>query len=212
MSSIAGKPSDSKVLNYFCEVAIQAEWSNVKEVHKWEDDIKIYKLGSWPKYMSDELDSIIAELNELIEQPQILLSSKQEDANFKILLGTADEYLDIEPHSGNTEVNWGYFRIHWNNKRIITRGSMYVDLENTSNNQLRMHLLREELTQSLGLMNDSEQYDDSIFYQDYSETTEFSEIDRLLIKLLYRPEIKPEMDKSTAKKLIKKEMLIESIR
>jgi hypothetical protein len=63
---------------------------------------------------------------------------------------------------------------------------MYVDVERTSfNYDAQKHLLREELTQSLGLLNDSWKYPESIFYQGWTTTTEFTEMDKRLIDLIY---------------------------
>ena len=58
----------------------------------------------------------------------------------------------------------------------------------------RRHLLREELTQSLGLMNDSNQYPESIFYAPWTDVTVFADIDRMLISMLYRPDIDVNMN------------------
>ena len=66
---------------------------------------------------------------------------------------------------------------------------MYVDIQR-ANAQEQMHLLREELTQSLGLGKDSEKYPNSIFQSSWTQTTEYLPIDRELIRLLYHPEMK----------------------
>ena len=63
---------------------------------------------------------------------------------------------------------------------------MYVDMIRTKENQkAQKHLLREELTQSLGLCNDSWKYDNSIFYQGWTTTNQYSEMDKRLIDMLY---------------------------
>jgi len=59
----------------------------------------------------------------------------------------------------------------------------------------RSHLIREELTQSLGLMDDSYAYPDSIFYQEWTATQEYSDIDRKLIEMLYLEETRPGMSR-----------------
>ena len=51
--------------------------------------------------------------------------------------------------------------------------------------QSQKHLLREELTQSLGLRNDSYTYPESIFYSNWTNTTEYTELDKSLIDMLY---------------------------
>jgi hypothetical protein len=75
--------------------------------------------------------------------------------------------------------NWGYF------ETTCSSGKMYVDLHRNKDEESHRHLLREELTQSLGLMNDPWDYPESIFYQGWSTTTEFAPIDIYLIDLLY---------------------------
>jgi hypothetical protein len=68
----------------------------------------------------------------------------------------------------------------------VAEGLMYVDVTRASNDEnAQKHLLREELTQSLGLFNDSYKYDNSIFYQGWTTTTEYDPIDRELIDMLY---------------------------
>jgi hypothetical protein len=49
----------------------------------------------------------------------------------------------------------------------------------------KKHVLREELTQSLGFGNDSNNYTDSIFYENFSSDTEYSEQDKLVISRHY---------------------------
>jgi hypothetical protein len=62
---------------------------------------------------------------------------------------------------------------------------MYVDVVRTTDEEAQKHLLREELTQSLGLTNDSWKYPESIFYQGWTTTTTYTEMDKRLIDLLY---------------------------
>jgi hypothetical protein len=57
----------------------------------------------------------------------------------------------------------------------------------------RSHLIREELTQGLGLLNDSWDREDSIFYQGWTDITRYAPIDRSVIAMLYRPELTPGM-------------------
>ncbi len=58
---------------------------------------------------------------------------------------------------------------------------------------MRNHLLREELTQSLGLMNDSPRFPHSIFYGGQSNDTTYLPIDRQLLAMLYQDDIRPKM-------------------
>jgi len=66
---------------------------------------------------------------------------------------------------------------------------MYVDIFR-ANEQGQLHLLREELTQSLGLGQDSEKYLNSIFQINWTTTSSYSQIDKDIIRLLYHPNMK----------------------
>ncbi len=53
----------------------------------------------------------------------------------------------------------------------------------------RAHVIREEITQMLGLLQDSFLYPRSVFYQGPSFVGEYLPIDRAVIEILYRPEL-----------------------
>ena len=75
--------------------------------------------------------------------------------------------------------------------------SATICIRQDANEQLRNHLLREELTQSMGLPADSSNYTDSIFQQDpFYKPTEYSAIDKEVIKLLYNQKMRPGMTRN----------------
>jgi len=194
----------AQVVSYFNEVAFGSEFgSSNNRLRKWQEDVKIYVAGDSPAYLAFELSRIIKELNELIQEVKLYRVDSRDEANYVIYLGKAKGYEQIEPHAkSKTKDNWGLFWVYWNSDNTIHRGSMYVDTHRTESVNAQKHLLREELTQSLGLMNDSYRYKDSIFFQKWSYTNEFSAIDKRLIQLLYHPEVKAGMTKEAFKSLM----------
>ena len=82
------------------------------------------------------------------------------------------------------EYNWGVFWIKRNNETIVS-SKIFIDTKRPRSLLQQKHLLREELTQSLGFSNDSYKYENSIFQQRWTEVTEFSQIDKEIIKLHY---------------------------
>ena len=72
---------------------------------------------------------------------------------------------------------------------------MYVDIYRPDV-MGQKHLLREELTQSLGMAKDSFLYQASIFQQAWTTTEEYAEIDRDVIRLLYHPEMQVGLSES----------------
>ncbi|PQJ19584.1 hypothetical protein BSU00_12285 [Tenacibaculum sp. SG-28] len=64
----------------------------------------------------------------------------------------------------------------------------------------------EEITQSIGLMNNLEKYSNSVFYENKVDsiiTVEYSKMDKEIIKILYNPKMKPGLDYNKAEKVIK---------
>lgn len=79
---------------------------------------------------------------------------------------------------------------------------MYIDVSR-ANLTVQKHLLREELTQSLGLARDSQEYVESIFQSAWTTTNEYAEIDRDLIRLLYHPQMNIGLNETQADKVLR---------
>jgi hypothetical protein len=178
------KRYDQETNEYFDEIVMYSEFSETRRSSpfRWTTDMKIYVDGEKPDYLMSELNKIVTELNDIIDPIQIKLINRKANANYIIYFGTHSEFANLYSlmDKSKLERNWGLFEVYPN------RGVMYVDLERTSfNYEAQKHLLREELTQSLGLLNDSWKYPESIFYQGWTTTTQFSEMDMRLIDLIY---------------------------
>lgn len=183
------------VISYFKEIALGFEFGDSEDItRKWDRDILIYVGGEENQMLLDELNDIIDELNGLISADGVEISITPDSTgenNYYIFFGTGEDYEKIESNAqGLTDTNFGLFFVNWN---VVTNhfvsGTMYVDMQRPEP-QNQLHLLREELTQSLGLAQDSDRYDDSIFQVDYSTAvTEYSEYDKALIQLLYHPQM-----------------------
>ena len=169
---------------YFSKIVKRSEYHGSVPIGRWKTDMKIYVLGQKPDYLLEELDRIIGELNEIINPINIEIVDSEQESNFVILMDSQDAYNDFDSYSKKfTENNWGLFIV--NAGEDIHEGSMYIDVFRCESIEGQKHLLREELTQSLGLKNDSYDYPESIFYQGWTETTEYAPIDRKLIGMLY---------------------------
>jgi hypothetical protein len=182
---VPAKEFSPEAKEYFKKVAYGNEFnSGNTSLKKWSQDVKIYVVGDKRDYLMSELGDIVSELNGLISTINITIVSNKSDANLIVLFGSAQEYNEFESNSvGYTDQNQGLFIVY--GREELTHATMYVDIERTSTNDGQKHLLREELTQSLGLCNDSYDYPESIFYQGWTETTEYTDIDKELIQMLY---------------------------
>ncbi len=181
---------DRSVISYFQQVALGYEFGNASEItRKWQSNMRIFVGGVNDENLLDELERVVEEINLLATDGfEVEIVEDTLQSNYYVFFGPGSEYGRIFPGSAQfVNSNWGLFSVFWNNN-AINRGYMYVDTERADPIVAR-HLLREELTQSLGIGKDSDRFDDSIFRSSFSTTTEYSEIDRDVIRMLYHPDM-----------------------
>jgi hypothetical protein len=202
---------DESVIEYFSEIALGFEFGSASEVtRKWKMDMKIFVGGNKQPELMTELQAIIGEINALATDgfsASVVTDTLQ--SNFYIFLGSGAEYVKKFPALSNLVLsNWGLFNVSFDAANEIYSGYMYVDLDR-SNSVEEKHLLREELTQSLGLAKDSNRYPDSIFQASWTATTNYSDIDKDLIRLLYHPSMQIGLDRSNCEDLLREIILTE---
>ena len=157
---------DSNEVNaYFNEIALKDEFSGevLSNPIKWTSDIRIYVKGEKKQYLILELSKIISELNDLIEYINISIVSDSTQSNMPIFFGSMEEYNIIFPYSRKYSNQLGLGSL-WTNNNEIYFAKIFVDTKNHLSISEEKHVLREELTQCLGLPNYSWKYPNSIFY------------------------------------------------
>ncbi len=175
-------------VDYFLEVALGSEFGDSSLiVKKWVSDIKIKVIGSPTNEDRMTLNRVMEEINAIIGRPKLKIDDQ--NPNIEIYFVPESDFSKYEPNY--VPENLGFFWVWWNDSFEITRARIMISTDPTLKE--RPHLIREELTQILGLMNDSWTYEESIFYQGWSGTTEYAEIDKVIIDMLYREEISPGM-------------------
>lgn len=188
--SFVGIQQKSDFMSYFSEIAFGSEYGfGDVTLKKWEDDIRLEVVGSPNREDWQSLLQVVADLNELIE-PAVCITLVESGGNATIYFIPHSEFYHYE--LPGVLFFGGFFRNWWDTDGTIKRGIVVIGTDKIDQN-LRNHLIREEVTQMLGLMNDSPRYPESIFYQGQTTPTTFSPIDKQLIHFLYQPEIKPGM-------------------
>lgn len=141
-------------------------------------DARIEVLGDVTEADRQELDRIMQELRELgAGDLQVVPSG----GNVKIHFAPPERFAEIEPKyiAGNLGFFW-----------IDSQGSsarILITSTNRVTQRERFHLLREELTQVLsGLGRDSNRHPNSIFQQGWTDVTEFSELDKAVIRMAFQ--------------------------
>ncbi|NBP68613.1 MAG: DUF2927 domain-containing protein [Cytophagia bacterium] len=190
------KPPADKLtytIDYFKAVALGVEFGNASAItRKWNMPMKIFVGGEAQAVLQQELIAIVDELNVLTtDNFAISITQDSLESNCYVFFGSSTSFVKVYPASAsNIQSNWGLFYYFWNAQNDVYKSVVFVDTHRTRNDAERKHLLREELTQSLGLARDSELYPESIFQSAWTTTNEYAEIDRDLIRLLYHPTVK----------------------
>jgi len=179
----------SAAVNYFVEIAFGSEYGdNSSVIHKWTSDVRIAVHGNPNADDLAALGDVIWDLNELIDTIDISVVTSGQ--NVDLYFAPETEFSGIE--SGYVPVNMGFFNTWWDASQAYTEAHILISTTGVTQPE-RDHLIREELTQSLGLMRDSYAYEDSMFYQGWTETPAYSDLDEQLIEMLYLPTIQPGM-------------------
>lgn len=181
------------LVDYFQSIALQSEYGqNLPILKKWMKPMSIYVSGDTIPELRIELAEIIAELNPLFTDGfsmQIVADSLA--SNFHIFFGAKATYSKMYPETSTLlRENEGLFTNQLNADFSIASGHMFVTTHDIPL-RFQKHILREELTQSLGLPNDIDIYSNSIFYKKWSDVQAYSNLDIEVIRLLYHPKIIP---------------------
>ena len=190
--------SNSELIDYFCEVALNVEYNSTdNHLKRWEDPLRVKIMGDYTNEDYETLEYHIDALNSLGVLPDISIVSSGE--NFQIYFVLLDEMDDVIP--GYVEDNWGYFYLYWDGDYHITDAYMGIATDVTTQ-EARNHLILEEFTQALGLMSDSYDYEDSIFQSQWTETQSLASIDVELVRMLYSGYLKVGMEEYEVRSIL----------
>lgn len=182
-------------LAYFAEIAFGAEYGHRDEhIRKWTSDVRLRVSGVPAEEDLAVLRGVVDELNALIDEVRVELVDGDDAApNAEVRFVTQDE-LDVRV--GRACHCTGMAVTVADGRRYIRSAEVLILAAGTP--AARAHAIREEVTQMLGLMVDSHAYPYSIFSQGPEAVTEYAGIDRKVIEMLYRPEVRPGMTRAEA--------------
>ncbi len=188
---------DKNFKDAFFDVALNSVYGDVNiKVKKWKQDVKVFIKNPEQTILVEEFEKIKDEINELSTSISLERVNDESQANFVIFFSDQEEYSNYESEIKKRRLkeNWGYYWIKWYSNNVIFEASMYVDIVRTKDIACQKHLLRELLTQALGMNNYCDKYEDSIFYHKWTCTTSYSEFDKNLIRLFLSPQVKANMN------------------
>lgn len=176
-----------EVIQYFNEVCLDAEIINSGNAHllqKWNEPI-YYKLNGDPTQQDiNVVNNFTNWLNTIDGFPGIYEAQDSQNANLQIHFCTQTDMLTLmgEGFTGlDGAVTFWYANDIIYNAIICCR----TDLSQV----LRNSVILEEIYNGLGPIQDTQLRPDSIIYSGYSEPQHLTDIDELILKLLYHPQL-----------------------
>jgi hypothetical protein len=180
--------TQQEIQEYFNQVAYGSDETpgeNANKITKWDKDIKIFVDGHYTSQDLVTIKNLLTELNTLINPLKMTIVKNKSESNSIVYFGDFNSFnaKHFENSLPNILCN-GYCTIFsFSDSEVITNSKIYIANEVSVLN--KKHAIIEEITQSLGLANDSYTYEDSMFYEGYSTTQQLSKLDTEIIKMLY---------------------------
>ncbi len=189
------------VIKYFKEVSLDSEFvnsGNPKVVQKWVEPITYCLFGEPTEEDENIINSFCEQINQIHGFPGITQVSKDEFANLEIFFCDENEMID---RLGDNFYGMDGGVTFWYEENEIYSATICcrTDLDQI----LRNSVIQEEIYNGLGPLQDTVLREDSLIYQEFSQPQKMTEIDLLILKLLYHPNIKCGMNDVECEKVIR---------
>lgn len=193
-----------QVLIYFQEVTAQTEYAtgegNPALIQKWFYPILVEIKGAPTERDLQILEDFFEKLNRVPGFPGISMATGLQQANLTISFLNHQQFQDEFSESICGEDAWGaaqYWYFNDTNEIHTGRIGYRTDIPQLD----RDSILLEEIVNLLGI-NDTVLREDSIVYQYSNSNLELSDVDWLLLELLYHPDIHSGMNAQQCEEII----------
>lgn len=176
--------ADDLVL-YFNEVCLDAEFVNSGDptrLQKWTAPIRYTVFGSPTEEDTAVLTGFVQWLNTIEGFPGIGEAEDVQEQNIRIYFCDLEEMRTL---MGENFAGMDGAVTFWYEDNVIYDG--IICIRNDLHQQLRNSVILEEIYNCLGPIQDTFLREDSIIYAGYSEPQSLTEVDKLILQLLYHP-------------------------
>jgi len=193
----------------FNEVALHSEYiAGEQVVHKWQQPVKV-----WLVHHADLADKHTTltryHLRHLsqITGHTISFAANAAEANMTVVFSqSAQWHQEVAQVSGNKNMQppadaMCMFGLTLDAQNAIKRAWVVIPVDHANERGLLVSCIVEEITQAMGLPNDSEKVYPSVF-NDKTPESLLTGLDALLLKMLYLPAIKPGMRAGQVKPIL----------
>lgn len=191
----------SDVIDWFSEVSLAAEYVNSGDpstLQKWDHVIHYMIHGSPTEDDYAALESFAQWLNTVEGFPGIYETTDPLETNLNIHFCPQGEMISL---MGDWVYDLDGAVTFWYSDDIIHDATICIrtDLDQ----HLRNSVILEELYNGLGPIQDTQLRTDSIIYAEFSEPQELTDIDKLILQLLYHPQMQCGMNTEQCAEVIR---------
>lgn len=186
---------DEAEIAYFVEITFGSEYGAPADtfwIRKWTQPVRIAVVGFPTERHIAVVRDVADELDRLTAGIDVRSLGRDPDRATNVQIAFVTHDAMVAEAGSFAQDNAGFFRYWRGDDDAIDSARAWIAYDR-GNPDLHDHMIREELTQLLGLGQDSWTYEESIFYQGPSDVTEFAPIDRSVIRMLYDRRIEPGM-------------------
>jgi hypothetical protein len=194
----------------FYEVVLKSEYeTGVRPLAKWVHPLRVYVIHDVPD-KALHLELLKSHFQQLTTLTQLNISfvTERNQANFVVYFTKQSKWKSIvrqemgEQSAQNTFGSICMFGIGVNRiDNSISKAVAVIPVDQAREHGKLISCIVEEITQALGLANDSDRAFPSVF-NDRTPEDYLSPLDVILTRLLYEPEIKPGMTKNQLEPLL----------
>lgn len=196
-----------EVFACFKDVVLSSEYTENEEnsglVQKWILPIYYSIEGDCSKADEKLITDFINELNQINGFPKMYPAEEEKDPNFVMSFMSSSELAQKMGSAVNFERSDGISQF-WFLLRLNVISKAKIGYDKSMSKAVRNSVLLEEIVNAIGISNDTETREDSIVYSGYTETDRLSEMDWLILRLLYSDEIKCGMNEDECYEAIKR--------
>ena len=191
-------PSPQTLARQFERIAFSSEFGGeyrAGRLIRWQGPIRVRLVGHYPDRFRVEVARQLAELRQLsgLAIDIVEASGEAAPAPMTIEFSTSRGGTTFDPEAPCRT-------LIWETGHVIRKVQIYIA---PYPDEVRRHCIAEEMTQALGLADDSKILRDSIF-NDASARQRIAPWDALMVRILYDVRLKPGMHKREAMPLVRR--------
>ena len=189
------------VIAYFNEVCLNAEFVNSGDpsyLQRWNAPITYRVYGEPTEEDLKKIEAFSLWLNTRFGFPGIYEAGQGEYANLQIHFCDQQTMMDL---LGDNFAGMDGGVTFWYENDVIY--DAIICIRTDLDQHLRNSVILEELYNGLGPVQDTELRPDSIIYAGFSEPQDLTQIDRLILELLYHPDLRCGMNAEECEAVIR---------